>query len=61
VLDLRQLTFMDSSGVRAVVKLNADAPHLKIIDGPDQVRRLFTLTGLRRVLLFIEAEALDEH
>jgi anti-sigma B factor antagonist len=61
VVDLRHLTFMDSSGVRAIVKLNTDAPHLQIVEGPDHVRRLFTITGLRRVLQFIATEALDEH
>ena len=61
VLDLRQLTFMDSSGLRAIVRLNADAARLQVIDGPDNVRRLFTITGLRNVLSFATAaEALDE-
>jgi anti-sigma B factor antagonist len=55
VLDLRALTFMDSSGLRAVLELHrAAAPlaRLEIVDGPDQVQRLFTLTGLRRFLQF---------
>jgi anti-anti-sigma factor len=61
VLDLRQLTFMDSSGLRAVVKLHSDAARLEIVEGPDHVQRLFTITGLRRILLFATAaEALGE-
>ncbi|HET8758501.1 MAG TPA: STAS domain-containing protein [Solirubrobacteraceae bacterium] len=55
VLDLRELTFMDSSGLRAILKLHRAAgtsAQLEIIDGPDHVKRLFTLTGLRRFLQF---------
>lgn len=59
VLDLRDLTFMDSSGLRAIVKLHRDAPGLQIIDGPEQVQRVFTITGLRRHLPF--ADPLGDH
>jgi anti-anti-sigma factor len=55
VLDLRGLTFMDSSGLRAVLQLHHEAgtsARLEIIDGPDHVQRLFTITGLRRFLQF---------
>ena len=58
VLDLRELTFMDSSGLRAIVKLHCIARgsvRLQIVDGPDHVQRVFTVTGLRRVLPFAAA------
>lgn len=58
VLDLRELTFMDSSGLGVIVKVHkaADAStRLQIVDGPDQVQRLFTITGLRGVLSFTSA------
>ena len=59
MLDLRDLTFMDSSGLRAIVKLHRDAPGLQIIDGPEPVQRVFTVTGLRRHLPF--ADPLGDH
>jgi anti-sigma B factor antagonist len=64
VLDLRALTFMDSSGLRSILTLHHAAgtsTRLEIIDGPDHVQRLFTLTGLRRFLQFAsETDALGE-
>jgi anti-anti-sigma factor len=58
VLDLRELTFMDSSGLRAIVRLHQAADRstrVQIVDGPDHVQRLFTITGLRGVLSFTSA------
>jgi anti-anti-sigma factor len=55
VLDLRGLTFMDSTGLRAIVRLHqtaAASAGLQIIDGPEHVQRVFTITGLRRHLPF---------
>lgn len=49
VLDLRELTFIDCSGVRVIVNaaLHArrDGHRLIAVPGPPQVDRLFTLTG----------------
>jgi anti-sigma B factor antagonist len=58
VLDLRELTFMDSTGLRAIVTLHRTAASavLRIVDGPDHVQRLFTITGLRRLLPFAGAD-----
>ena len=55
VLDLRELTFMDSAGVRLVVQ-QTRSPDRKVtlIDGTDPVARLFDLTGLRPHLPFVE-------
>jgi anti-sigma B factor antagonist len=50
VLDLRALTFMDSSGLRLLLRLDADAREhgwtLAIADGDGPVRRLLELTNL---------------
>jgi stage II sporulation protein AA (anti-sigma F factor antagonist) len=58
VLDLRALTFMDSSGLGSILTLHHAAgtsTRLEIIDGPDHVQRLFTITGLRGFLQFANA------
>jgi anti-anti-sigma factor len=48
-VDLRELTFMDASGLRCLLAIrNAAARHrvtLTVTEGPPQVRRLFALTG----------------
>lgn len=50
VLDLSQLTFMDSSGVRLIVCANlrsrADGDRLRLIRGSPRVQRVFELTGV---------------
>lgn len=49
VLDLRELTFMDCSGLQVIVEASARARgagwRLLLIRGPAQIHRLFTLTG----------------
>jgi anti-anti-sigma factor len=49
VLDLRELAFMDSSGVHLIVDASIDARRsgrrLVILRGPPNVDRAFTLTG----------------
>jgi anti-anti-sigma factor len=51
VLDLRELTFMDSTGVRMLVRLaskaDLDGFTFSIIDAEGPVRRLLLLTQLR--------------
>ena len=51
VLDLRELTFMDSTGLRLLVQLAASADTdgyaFSIIDADGPVRRLLVLTQLR--------------
>lgn len=48
--DLSDVTFMDSSGLRALLevraKLEADGRHLVLEGIPDQVRRLFEVAGI---------------
>jgi anti-anti-sigma factor len=53
VLDLRTTTFLDSSGVHMLVEQSArtDA-RVTLIEGSTQVRRIFDITGVRRLLRF---------
>jgi anti-sigma B factor antagonist len=52
VLDMRELAFMDSSGVHAIVNASARARQggrrLVVLRGPPDVDRLFMLTGNSR-------------
>lgn len=51
VLDLRELTYMDSTGLRLLLQLDGEARSgrfaFSIIDADGPVRRLLTLTALR--------------
>jgi anti-sigma B factor antagonist len=50
VLDLRELAFIDSSGLHAIVRASVRARQagrrLAVLRGPPHVDRLFTLTGV---------------
>jgi len=50
LLDLRELRFMDSTGLRTVVGADArareDGRRLAVVRGPDAVDRIFTLTRI---------------
>lgn len=50
VLDLRGLTFMDSTGLRIITsadgRARAQGRRLTIVQGPDAVRRVFAITRL---------------
>ena len=56
VLDLRKLSFIDSSGLRLLITANAGAreagTELRLIQGPPQIQRVFEITGLLDVLPF---------
>jgi anti-sigma B factor antagonist len=58
VLDLRDITFMDSCGVRTIVEAHARAKarngELLIVPGPAQVDRVFALTGTAQTLSFVD-------
>jgi anti-anti-sigma factor len=49
VVDLRRVTFIDSSGLRTLLTLRNDARRdghaLKLIPGPPEVQRIFALTA----------------
>jgi anti-anti-sigma factor len=63
VIDLRSLTFIDSSGLQALIAgdelCRARGHELKIVPGPENVRRLFELTGMNAALPFTDAADLD--
>lgn len=50
VLDLRELEFMDSTGLSVIVKahqrLSEEGRALSVVRGPQQVQRLLDLTGV---------------
>jgi anti-anti-sigma factor len=50
VLDLRELTFMDSTGLRLVIRWHTTARdegfRFAIVPGPEVVQRVFRLTGM---------------
>jgi anti-anti-sigma factor len=58
VLDLRDLTFMDSTGLRVMVSADARARdasrRLVIVQGPEVVHRVFRITGLDDHLELVE-------
>lgn len=57
VLDLSELTFMDSTGVRLVVSANARSRdgdgRLELVRGPHNVQRVFELCGVVELLPFV--------
>jgi anti-sigma B factor antagonist len=60
VLDLRELTFMDSTGLRLLVLADSRARdagrRLTIVPGPDTVQRVFHVTGLDNHLDLVAEE-----
>lgn len=58
VLDLRELMFMDSTGLRIVLSADARAREqsrrLVVVQGPDSVQRLFHMTRLDERLEIVE-------
>jgi anti-sigma B factor antagonist len=56
VLDLRGMSFLDSTGLRLLLELaaeaRADAHRLELIPGPPQVQRLFELSGTTPLVTF---------
>jgi anti-sigma B factor antagonist len=62
VLDLRNVTFLDSTGIRVLVSADARARkagrELKIVRGPEEVQKLLYLAGLDKILPLIDADEL---
>ena len=58
-LDLRGVTFLDSTGVRLTLELREDALseawEFAVVEGPAPVQRIFELTGVRALIPFIAA------
>jgi anti-sigma B factor antagonist len=63
VIDLRNLKFIDSSGLQALLAAHqhchACGHDLRIIRGPANVERLFELTGMHKALPMVDAGDLD--
>jgi anti-anti-sigma factor len=61
VLDLRELEFMDSTGLRTIVGADARAREhgwrLTIVRGPDAVQRIFSVTKLDERLDIVDEPA----
>lgn len=59
VLDLRELEFMDSSGLREIVTagstLRAAQRELALVPGPDTVMRVFEITRMAERMTFVDA------
>ncbi len=59
VLDLRELTFMDSSGLRTVLALHECCRDrdtaLWLVRGPSAVQRVFELSGLDSAFEFVDS------
>jgi anti-sigma B factor antagonist len=64
VLDMRALTFMDSTGLRLVIQWDnaarADGFGFAIVPGPEVVERVFRLTGMSDVIAVADPPADDE-
>ena len=63
VVDLRQLTFMDSSGLSVLLEAHQTArrsgSRLVLVRGPAQVTRLFDITGLSERFEFADVPVLQ--
>ena len=58
VVDLTELGFMDSSGIRALLEIVKQASgRLRVINGSAAVERLFDLTGVRALMPVISPDA----
>jgi len=59
ILDLRDLGFIDSSGLRLILETDAlarqDGFNFALVRGPSTVQRLFALTGMEDHLVFVDA------
>ena len=57
VIDLSDLAFMDSSGLRLILvahaRSRADSNRLRLVRGPRRVQRVFKLTGMEERLPFL--------
>lgn len=59
IVDLSRLGFMDSSGLRLLLKWNGDAHAegyaIELVPGPQAVQRVFDITGTSHLLRFAPA------
>jgi anti-anti-sigma factor len=63
VLDLGEVDFIDSSGLRAILDMHAksrgDGIDFALIHGSDQARRLFEVSGAAAELHFLDPSEID--
>jgi anti-sigma B factor antagonist len=63
ILDLRELEFLDSSGLRLIMRLHKQlgqaSAELLLVRGPNSVQRIFALTRVDQVLDFVDG--IDGH
>jgi anti-anti-sigma factor len=65
VLDLREITFLDSTGLRTITSADARSRagefELKIVRGPEHVQKLLHVTGMDKILPLVDhpGETLD--
>jgi anti-anti-sigma factor len=61
VLDLRETTFIDSTGLHAILDehaaAKADGGNFAILPGPPEVQRIFEVSGLETRLPFLDGAA----
>ena len=59
IVDLRGLTFLDSTGLRVLMEAlrdsQDDAWTLSVVPGPDPVQRVFEVSGTERLVPFVAA------
>jgi anti-sigma B factor antagonist len=59
VVDLRELSFMDSTGIHLLIRMQAacaDVDRLRVINGSGAVERMLDLTGVRAQLPIISSD-----
>jgi anti-sigma B factor antagonist len=54
VLDLREVTFIDSAGLRLVLESSREVTGFAVVRGPSEVRRVFSLVGLEEHLTMLD-------
>src|SRR3954471_15539565 len=58
VLDMRELTFIDSSGLRAVImadqRVRAKGGRFIVVRGPDRVNEVMEMTGVARQIELVD-------
>jgi anti-anti-sigma factor len=58
-LDLRGLSFMDSTGLRVILEIDAtarqDGFNFAVVRAPESVQRIFRISGVEDHLVFVDA------
>jgi anti-sigma B factor antagonist len=54
VLDLREVSFIDSAGLRLVLESSRAVERFEVVRGPQEVRRVFDLVGLEERLTMLD-------